>query len=142
MDTALEILGAIVICAISYQGFLLRRRRLAADVFKQRLLDDIESFRSPKTTLSAVVLTCYPEHKKAFEKYLVAAPKSKNEALKGKWVKYTEIYDWFNSFGVFGVVMAEAPHPDIEASPENIEAIERKRKKEVLAILESFIHDL
>ena len=115
---------------------------MAADVFKQRLLDDIENYRSPKTTLSAVVLTSYPEHNRSFEKFLVAVPKSKREGIKAQWAIYTGVYNWFDSFGVFGVVMAEAPHPDIEPSQENIEAIERKRKIEVLAVLESFVDEL
>ena len=142
MDIALKILGALIAGGIGYWFYLRKRYRTAADTLKVRLLEGIANYRSSETTLSAVVLDLYPQHNRAFEEFLIVAPKAKRAKLQSDWRVYTEIYEFFKGFGVFGVAIAEAPHPDFEASPENISAVSRKRKGQILNVLQQFIDDL
>lgn len=142
MDIALKILGALVVGGISYWFYLRKRYRTAADTLKVQLLEGIGNYRSSDTTLSAVVLGLYPQHNRAFEEFLIFTPKAKRAKLQENWRLYTEIYDFFKGFGVFGVAIAEAPHPDFEASPENVNAVSRKRKYQILNLLQQFINEL
>lgn len=142
METLLKIVGAIAVGAIGYWFFLRRRYRIAADNLKEQLLNGIENYRRDDTTLSASVLALYPTHNAAFERFLISAPRSKHAKLRKLWRRYTEVHDFFQQFGVFGIAVAEMPHPDFEASQENIDAVSRKRKKQILIVVQGFIDEL
>lgn len=142
MDILLKIVGAIAIGAVGYWFFLKKRYRTAADILKEKLLDGIENYRRDDTTLSASVLALYPGHKAAFETFLISAPRSKRTKLQQDWIGYAEIHDFFRQFGVFGVAVAEMPHPDFEPSPQNLDAVSRKRKGQILKVLQGMIDEL
>lgn len=138
----LKILGALLGGGIGYWFYLRKRYRTAADDLKRRLLEGIANYKSSQTTLSVVVLALYPQHNRAFEEFLIVTPKAKRARLQNSWRVYTEIHEFFKGFGIFGVAIAEAPHPDFEASPENLDAVSRKRKRQILNVLQQFINDL
>ena len=85
------------------------------------------NYSSQETSLGAVVLLLYPTHDQEFRKLLIYTPQSKHEWLLGLWAKYTDVYSFFKSAGVFGPIVAELPHPDFGHSPEGVQLVERKR---------------
>ncbi|MBT8292313.1 MAG: hypothetical protein KJN70_03490 [Eudoraea sp.] len=142
MEHILKIIVAIVVGWVGYLWWKKKRYRAKADEFKELLVSDLPNYEAQETTLSAVVLAHYPKHNEAFEKLLIYTPKKKHQVLINSWRKYTEIYSFFNSAGVFGVVMAELPHPDFEPSLENVGQLERKRKLQISGIINELIEKL
>jgi len=142
MEHLLKILVAIIVGWIGYKWWQHKRYRTEADKFKELLIADIHNYESHETTLSAVVLSHFPQHHEAFNKFLIYVPKNKQHNLIKQWQKYQEIYAFFNSAGVFGVVMAELPDPDFEPNQDNVDAVSRKRKKQISSIMRSFIEKL
>ncbi len=139
MEHILKIFVAIIVGWVGYEWWKKKKYREKAYNFKELLISDLPNYKSQETTLSAVVLSCYPKHNEAFEKLLIYVPKRKHKSLIDVWEKYTEIYSFFNSVGIFGVVMAELPHPDFEPSIENVDAISRKRKQQISKIINELI---
>lgn len=137
-----KIIAAILTGAISYWWWRKKRYRAKADEFRELLLSALSSYEAEETTLSAAVLSHYPEHNDAFEKLLIYVPPRRRDSLRAQWKKYTEIYAFFNAAGIFGVVMAELPHPDFEPNVENVDAVSRKRKRQISGVLREFIDRL
>ncbi|MCW8935927.1 MAG: hypothetical protein OQK98_14480 [Gammaproteobacteria bacterium] len=142
MEHILKIIVAIIVGWVGYKWWQHKRYRREADKFKELLVADLPNYESPVTTLGAVVLSHFPQHNEAFKKFLIYVPKKKQQRLIQQWGKYNEIHALFNSAGVFGAVMAELPDPDFEPSQENVEAVSRKRKKQISKILGELIEKL
>ncbi len=142
MEHLLKILVAIIVGWVGYVWWQKRIYRSKADEFKELLLSDLPNYQANETTLSAVVLAHYPVHNDAFNKFLLYVPKRKQSKLIKSWQTYTDIYSFFNSAGVFGVVMAELPNSDFEPTPDNVNALSRKRKLQITGVINEFIQKL
>ena len=142
MEHILKIIVAIVVGWVGYIWWNKKRYRSKADQFKELLVSDLPNYEAQETTLGAVILSHYPTHNEAFEKLLIYIPKRKHKNLINIWQKYTEIYSFFNSAGIFGAIMSELPHPDFEPSIENVGSIERKRKLQISNIINELIEKL
>lgn len=142
MEYFLEILVAIIVGWVGYKWWKQKQYRSEADKFKELLVSDLPNFETTETTLSALVLSHYPEHNEAFKKFLIYVPKIKKNSLIRQWQKYEEIHAFFKSAGVFGIVAAELPHPDFEPNTENLDAVSRKRKQQIANIMRDFIEKL
>lgn len=127
---------------ITYWWYRYRKYRDRVDEFKEILKSDILNYQSDETTLSAVVLSSYPEHNQTFQKLLLYVPKRRRQWLVSQWNLYEEIYNFFKRFGVFGVAMAELPHPDFGATPESARLVERKRKIQITRVFNELIEKL
>ncbi len=102
--------------------------------FKSLLTEDLPAFKSEETTFSACILQLYPKHKSELEQLLIYLPESQKEKIIKAWQPYEQLYNEKEAFGVFGAIITEQPHPDFEPSIENIQSIERKRKKQVVNV--------
>ncbi len=107
----------------------------ASNKLKSLLTDDLPIYKSEETTFSACILRLYPKHKSELEQLFIYLPESKKEQIIKAWQPYEKLYKDREVFGVFGAITAELPHPDFEPSLENVNNIERKRKKQVVKVL-------
>jgi len=106
----------------------------AKNKFKSLLTEDLPTYESEETTFSACILQLYPKHKSELEQLFIYLPKSQKEQIIKAWQPYEQLYKEKEVFGVFGAITAELPHPDFEPSIENVQNIERKRKKQVVKV--------
>ena len=142
MEYFAEIITAFIIGWVGYFWWQRKRYRVAADNFKQLLISVLPNYESSETALAALITAEYPEHNEEFNQFLKYVPRRKKAALFKQWSKYTEIYSFFQSAGVFAPIMSELPHPDFDPTLENALAVERKRKKQIASILRDLIERL
>jgi hypothetical protein len=142
MEYIAEVLVAIIVGWIGHRWYRHQKYRNKVDEFKEMLRADISNYESAETTLSAIVLSIYPKHNQVFQKLLLYVPKSRKQWLAGRWDVYEEIYNFFKQFGVFGVAMAELPHPDFGATPESARLVERKRKIQIAGVFNEILEKL
>lgn len=127
---------------ISYWWHLHRKNRDRADTFKDVLVQSLASYESAEATLSATIVSLFPEHDKEFKKFVAHISKKKQSDFLELWKKYEKIYLSFARFGSFAPIMAELTHPDFGDSPEVLDLIEIKRKKEVIGVFNKLIEKL
>ena len=132
LGAALTIFGSIWLAK--------RQRKLnaifhAVNKFKSLLINDIPHYESEETTFSACILDLYPNHKAELYQLLIHLPEKKKKQILKAWEPYDNLYKGKKSFGIFGVVMADLPHPDFGQSIEMVQNIERKQKKQVIKVL-------